>query len=71
MKAKDLPTLNKCVEDLMLQLIHAQEAVRSAESSCGTGHNLKTLIRLRDRVASIEKRLERAERLQEAALAAK
>jgi hypothetical protein len=68
MKAKDLPTLNEAVNKLMGELICAQEGLRAAEQSCGTGHNLKKLLRLRDLVASIETRLQRAERLQEAAL---
>lgn len=71
MNAKDLPVLNVCVEKLMTELLNAQEALRAVENSCGTGHNLKRLIRLREHVASIEKRLQRAERLQEAALRGK
>jgi hypothetical protein len=68
MTAKDLPTLNTCVEKLMIQLATKQDELRRRELSCGMAHDLRKMMRLREEIASLEKRLSRAERLQDAAL---
>lgn len=68
MNAKDLPTLNACVNKLMDQLAKAQDELDRRERSCGTYHDPRKMTLLRDKIASLTKRLERAEWLQEAAL---
>jgi len=69
--AKYLPVLNKCVSDLLTQLVTKQEELRRRETSCGTYHDPRKMTRLREQIASLERRLGMAEKLQEAALAAK
>jgi hypothetical protein len=65
---KDLPTLNRCVQLLAGQLIHKQDELRCREQSCGMYHDVRKMTKLREEIASLEKRLARAERLQDEAL---
>lgn len=71
MNAKDLPVLNQCVNDLTAKLILKQNELQLREASIGKDHNLRKILKLRQEITSLERRLEQAERLQEAALAAK
>lgn len=63
-----IKALNTAVDRLMCQLFAKQEELRRCESSQGTAHNVRRMVRLREQIESLEKRLTRAERLQEAAL---
>lgn len=69
MKNSTIQTLNDCVNKLMGKLVAAKERLRLCESSSGTGRNIRTMNRLRDEIDSLERRLQRAERLQDAELA--
>jgi hypothetical protein len=68
MTSKDLPALNAAVNKLMGQLAIKQDELRRRENSCGKGHDLKKMMKLRDEITSLENRLARAERLQDDAL---
>ncbi len=70
MTSKDLPALNTAVSKLMTLLASKQDELRRREESCGTFHDVRKMTKLRDEIASAERRLVRAERLQDAALAA-
>lgn len=69
----DLPILNQCVNRLMGELESRKWELRLMETSqCNAHnveHNIKRTRKLRQQIASIETRLRRAEKLQEAALA--
>lgn len=69
----NLPMLNRCVNLLMAQLADKQEALRQAETPTPafrySSHKDLRIIKLRQQIASIETRLRRAEKLQEAAMA--
>lgn len=66
----DLPTMSRCVDKLMGQLVEKKEELRRREKSEGKGHDVRKMNRLRDEIQSLEKRLSRAERLQDEALSA-
>lgn len=66
--SKLLPALNAAVDKLTKQLIDKQEQLRIRETSAGKMHDVRKMNRLRDEIKSLESRLARAERLQEAAL---
>lgn len=63
-----IKAVNAAVEKLMDQLFIKQDELARRESSNGTYHNVAKMNRLRSEIASIYKRLDRAERLQEQAL---
>lgn len=65
----DLPILNRCVDRLMKYLADKQEELRRGECGPGVDYNVHKQHKLRRQIASIETRLRRAEKLQEAALA--
>lgn len=68
MTQNELPVLNACVDKLMTKLIMLQDELRAREASCGKAHDIRKMNRLRVEIASVERRLARAENLQEAAL---
>lgn len=68
MDRKSLPALNSAVDRLMTLLVAKQEELRCRETSQGTDHDVKKMNQLRIEIASIEKRLSLAERLQNDAI---
>ena len=68
MDAKSLPTLNALVNHLMGDLVAKQVELQRREQSCGTFHDVRKMTRLRAEITKIEKRLARAELLQNVAL---
>jgi hypothetical protein len=70
MDARDLPTLNRCVNLLMTQLAEKQIELRRWEE-CYATDNGNRVAALREGIASLEDRLARAERLQDEVLCAR
>jgi hypothetical protein len=68
MDAKSLPALNAAVNRLMRMLATAQDELHRRETSQGMYHDVPKMIRLRKEIASLEKRLSLAERLQDDAI---
>lgn len=68
MDAKSLPALNAAVDRLMTLLVAKQEELRRRETSQGTAHDVQKMNQLRIEIASIERRLLVAERLQDDAI---
>ena len=66
--SKSLPALNAAVGKLMDQLTAKQDELRRREQSQGMSHDVRKMNKLREEIASLEKRLARAERLQDEAL---
>jgi hypothetical protein len=55
----------------MGKLVAKQEKLRRCEGSCGTGMDLRKMLRLRKELAALEKKLTLAEKLQENAIIGK
>lgn len=68
MDAKSLPALNSAVDRLMTMLVTKQTELHRRETSQGTAHDVQKMNQLRVEIASIEKRLSLAERLQDDAI---
>jgi hypothetical protein len=64
MDAKSLPALNGAVNRLTTMLVTKQDELHRRETSQGTAHDVQKMNQLRIEIASIEKRLSLAERLQ-------
>lgn len=60
-----LKAINAVVEKLWRQLEVKRDQFRKIESSIGTGHDNRKLLRLSEEIERIEQRLARAERLQD------
>lgn len=60
-----LPAVNAAVSKLTDMLISKEDELRRRETSGGTYHDVRKMNALREEIASIQTRLERAERLQE------
>lgn len=63
-----IPPLNTAVNKLSTMLITKQDELRRRENSQGTYHDVRKMQKLRAEIASLEKRLQQAEWLQERAL---
>ena len=58
--------IGQAIGNLMSQLVTKQDELRRRETSQGTSHDVGKMNRLREEIASLERRIERAERLQDA-----
>lgn len=69
MDAKEtVRAMSSAIEKLTFKLVAKQDDLRRRESSIGTDHDVQKINKLRDEIASIERRLSLAERVQDGAL---
>lgn len=69
MDAKEtVKAMSSAIEKLTWKLVAKQDELRRRESSIGTAHDVQKMNKLRDEIASIERRLSLAERVQDRAL---
>ena len=70
MKATDLPTLAACVNTLLGKLVAAQMDLEDLQGrACPCQNEREQMEHLTNEIACLERRLQRAERLQNSALA--
>lgn len=70
MKASDLPVLSNCVNTLLGKLIGKQLDLEDLQRKAFLRQNEREQVaQLTDEIANLEQRLQRAERLQDAAMA--